>query len=127
MRVMLCACNQNQATSSMYSRPLVRSALLQVIFAGAILLTDRPCPGSIVLPDSVGVNANEFDCLFSSDASSSPAPNNSNNSERADNLEKTDAWDFLKAIGSGGSTTSNSSTSSTGGASGVSCVLCVLA
>ena len=110
----------------MFSRSLIRCALLPAIFVGAIfVLTVRPCAGSIVVPDSFGVNSNQFDCLSDNYASSSPAPKNSNNSEPAEDLQKTDPWDFLKAIGAGGSTAPSSSTSSTGGASGVSCVLCV--
>lgn len=121
MQVLLCACNHKQAVRSMYSRLLSRSALLQAIIAGAIFLfTDRPCDGSIVVPDAHGLNANDFECLSDNHASSSSAPENSDDPEPGKNLQKSDPWDFLKALGSGGSP---SSTSSSGGTSGVSYAL----
>ena len=126
MQVALCTGDWKQATSLMSSRPLTRSCLLQAIIAGAIFLfTDRPCVGSIVVPDALGLIANYFECLSVNKAISSSAPENSKDPEPENDLQKSDPWDFLKALGSGGSSTSSSSTSSTGGASGVSCVLCV--
>ena len=111
----------------MYSRPLSRIALLQAIFVVAIFLfANRPCAGSIVVPDSIVLDTTDLESLFSSNTSSSSAPENSSDPEPENNLQKSDPWDFLKALGSGGSTTSSSPTSS-GGASGASWGLCVLA
>ena len=127
MQVVLCACKRKQATSSMFSRRLFRSALMQAIFVGAIFLfANRPCAGSIVVPDSIGLDASDLHFLFSSDTSSSSAPENTNDPEPGDKLQKSDPWDFLKALGSGGSSTSSSSSSSTGGTFGASCIIGVL-
>ena len=124
MQVALRAGDWKQATSLMSSRPLTRSCLLQAIIAGAIFLfTDRPCDGSIVVPDAVGLNANYFECLSVNKAISSSAPENSKDPEPENDLQKSDPWDFLKGLGPGGST---SSTSSSGGGSGVSYALCIL-